>query len=545
MNSRPVSRFAARAYPERAATPVRAVYRLRARPEEVERLAQRIAYEQTVELLPEMVRDESLRESHVARVEAVEPDPASGEHFIARLAYPPHLASTQLSQLLNLLYGNISILPDIRLVDLDLPDSLLAHFAGPTYGGEGVRDLLGVDDRPLLSTALKPRGLSVAELAAMAGAFARGGGDIVKDDQNLVDADFDAFRARVTACFEAVERVNEQTGRRCLYFPHLCARAEELERRAEFLGELGVPGVLACPMLLGLDTARALTRRHGFVYMAHPALTGSYTGSFDQGMDHGVLLGTLFRLGGADISIFPNFGGRFSFTRDQCRAIRRRLRGRLGRLRPALPAPAGGMRFENLADMCADYGENAVFLIGGSLLGHSDDVERSTRVFMDEIRSHFKERLSAPRARPHYASVCELPAPRAARQLLEHIAFREGFEWEGRPGQTYKDSGELPFRGVRRVELVGAQGENTAFDLRYFELEPGGYTSLEKHRHTHVLIGARGKGVLRIDDRRREIRPMDVAYVAPLRVHQLVNESDEPFGFFCLVDRKRDRPQPP
>lgn len=543
MGSRPASQRAPAAQSRHAPAPVRAVYRLRARPEEAERLAEMIAYEQTVELPKAQVRDPYVRESVVARVEGVEPDPASGEHFTARLAYPQHLASGQLSQLVNLLYGNVSILPDIRLVDLDLPDSLLAQFDGPVHGVDGVRGLLGVHERPLLATALKPRGLPDGELAAMAGAFARGGGDIVKDDQNLVDPDFETFRNRVTRCHEAVERANERTGRRCLYFPHLAAPAQDLERYAHFLGRLGVTGVLACPMVLGLDTARALTRRHGLVYMAHPALTGSYTGSFDQGIDHGVLLGTLLRLGGADISVFPNFGGRFSFTRDQCRTIRRRLRGHLGRLRPALPAPAGGMRFENLADMCADYGQDAVFLIGGSLLGHSDDLEASTRTYLDVIRSHFEERLTAPASAP--VSGCEIDPPPEAREILERIAFREGFQWQDRPSQSYKYSRDLPFRGVRRVELVGGQVEETAFDLRYFELEPGGYTSLEKHRHTHVLIGARGEGVLRIEDRRMPLKPMDLAYVAPLKVHQLRNEGDGPFGFFCLVDRERDRPQPP
>lgn len=539
MSTRTAHEADARPQPEHAPAPIRAVYRLRARPEEAERLAEKIAYEQTVELPKALVTDEHVRERVVARVDAVDPDPASGEHFLARLAYPQHLASGQLPQLVNLLYGNISILPDIRLVDVSLPDSLLGRFEGPLHGIEGLRRLTGVRDRPLLATALKPRGLSAERLAAMAGAFARGGGDIVKDDQNLVDADFESFKHRVQACHRAVEAANEATGRRCLYFPHLAAPAGELERYAEFLHWLGVPGVLACPMIMGLDTAREITRRHRFVYMAHPALTGSYTGSFDQGMDHGVLLGTLFRLGGADISVFPNFGGRFSFTRDQCRSIRRRLRGQLGRLRPALPCPAGGMRFQNLADMCADYGSDAVFLIGGSLLGHSDDLAGSTRTFLDAIREHFDERLVAPEEP-------DVPEPPdTAKQVLEHLAFREGFEWQGREIQPYKIGGSLPFKGSRRVELVGQHGERTSFDLRYFEIAPGGYTSLEKHLHTHVIIGARGTGKLASGDREITVNPMDVAYVPPLKTHQLRNEAGEPFGFFCIVDHERDRPMEP
>lgn len=538
MTSRFASQGAPATQPRHAPAPVRAVYRLRARPEEAERLAEKIAYEQTVELPPALVRDERVLEGVVAEVESVQPDPASGEHFLARLAYPQHLASGQLSQLVNLLYGNVSILPDIRLVDLDLPDSLLGRFQGPRFGASGVRALTGVYDRPLLATALKPRGLPAEELAAMAGAFARGGGDIVKDDQNLVDTDFEAFKQRVSTCFEAVERANMERDGRCLYFPHLSAPAEDLDRYADFLKWLGVRGVLVCPMVLGLDRARALCARNDMVYMAHPALTGSYTGSFDQGIDHGVLLGTLFRLGGADISVFPNFGGRFSFTRDQCRAIRRRLRGALGRLAPGFPAPAGGMRYANLSDMCADYGEDAVFLIGGSLLGHSEDLAASTRTFLDEIRSHFRERVETPDVPPRDGQTI-------AAGAVEHIAFREGFEWEGRETGPYKIGGSLSHRDSRRVELVGGRGERTSFDLRYFEIAPGGHTSLEKHFHTHVIIGARGAGTLRAGERETTIRPHDVAYVGPMETHQLRNDGEEPFGFYCIVDHERDRPQAP
>ena len=60
--------------------------------------------------------------------------------------------------------------------------------------------------------------------------------------------------------------------------------------------------------------------------------------------------------------------------------------------------------------------------------------------------------------------------------------------------------------------------------------------------HTHIVIGARGRGVLVLMDRRETLAPMDVACIGPLETHQLRNESSEPFGFFCIVDHDRDRP---
>ena len=209
-----------------------ATYDVRSTPEEVAGLARRIAYEQTVELPPALVTDPVVCERVLGRVEAISslepaggghppPGPAGASHRVI-VSYSGELANGQLPQLLNLLYGNVSLYPGVALADFSLPPAVAAEFAGPRFGVEGLRRLTGVHGRPLLATALKPRGLPVAEYARIAGEFALGGGDLVKDDQNLV-TDFAGFRERVLRCRDAVEGANVRSGRRCLYFP-LCRR---------------------------------------------------------------------------------------------------------------------------------------------------------------------------------------------------------------------------------------------------------------------------------------------------------------------------------
>jgi ribulose-bisphosphate carboxylase large chain len=255
-------------------------------------------------------------------------------------------------------------------------------------------------------------------------------------------------------------------------------------------------------------------------------------------MDHGVLLGTLFRLMGADISIFPNVGGRFAYSADDCARIRDSLRAPLGGLRQAWPCPAGGMRMNNIENMAADYGADAVFLVGGALLGHSCRLQSSTSQFLDEIRRHFDQRIDRP-ARPTD------PRDALAEAVVRHLKFEDGFQWSNRESTPYKNANDLAYKGVRRVELVGKFGERTRCDLRYFEVAPGGFTSLEKHLHTHIVIGARGTGVLTMGKQRITLEPMDIVYLQPLEVHQLHNETQVPFGFLCIVDHERDRPMQP
>lgn len=116
------------------------------------------------------------------------------------------------------------------------------------------------------------------------------------------------------------------------------------------------------------------------------------------------------------------------------------------------------------------------------------------------------------------------------------------FEWQGLEKEKYKKN-EGSWRGVSRRVFVGKAGEPTSFDFRYFELDEEGYTSLEKHDHAHVVACVRGKGKVIVGDEVVELDYLDVLYIAPLVPHQFVNTGKGPFGFFCVVDRERDRPK--
>ncbi len=132
---------------------------------------------------------------------------------------------------------------------------------------------------------------------------------------------------------------------------------------------------------------------------------------------------------------------------------------------------------------------------------------------------------------------------------MTHIPFdRRSFEWERVERRPYKSAPEaargMGFSGVTRHTLARPEELPAAFELRYFEFTKGGYSSLEKHRHTHFVIVLRGEGRALVGERVIECRPFDAIYVPPLAPHRWVNAGDEPFGFLCPVDRDRDRPQP-
>ena len=349
------------------------VYSLSGDKPTAEEKARDICLEQTVEVPNALVPEGMIRDHIVGWVENFEARPEGG--FSARISYAVEIAGRDLTQLLNVLFGNISLKAGIRAERLDSPESLLRSFRGPRFGRPGLRALLGVPHRPLLCTALKPLGLSAEGLADLAYRFALGGIEIVKDDHGLADQGFAGFQERVGLCAEAVARANRETGCRAIYAPNVTAPADQLPARARFAKAHGAGGLLVAPGLTGLDAMRCLADDDGLALpiLSHPAFQGTYVLDPANGMSHRLLFGQLARLAGADATIYPNFGGRFGFTRDECQSIVQGTAMAMGSIKAIFPTPGGGMSLERVPEMLGTYGPDVVLLIGGGLMTAGSD----------------------------------------------------------------------------------------------------------------------------------------------------------------------------
>ena len=366
----------------------RAIYHLAGPRDEAEARAHDICLEQTVEFPEDLIPRQDIREQILGRVTAFEA--IAEDRFQATIDFPIETAGEELTQLLNVLFGNISIKPGYRLARFHLPDSLLAHHTGPRFGRPGLRQIVGVDDRPLLSTAIKPMGLSPQELAEYAYQFALGGIDLIKDDHGLADQSFCRFADRVRLLSDAVARANAETGMHCLYLPNVTAPVDQIVDRARSARQAGAGGCLISPGLAGFDAMRrvAADDEADLPIMCHPAMLGSFTMDPAGGIAHGALYGQICRLAGADAVIFPNYGGRFSFSQSECRDIVRGATCSMGHLPPILPAPAGGMKLDRAAELCAFYGNDSVLLIGGDLHRHGPDLAENCRRLARLVQEH-------------------------------------------------------------------------------------------------------------------------------------------------------------
>ncbi|MEA3071035.1 MAG: S-methyl-thioxylulose 5-phosphate methylthiotransferase [Alphaproteobacteria bacterium] len=117
------------------------------------------------------------------------------------------------------------------------------------------------------------------------------------------------------------------------------------------------------------------------------------------------------------------------------------------------------------------------------------------------------------------------------------------YRWEGVNTLPYKQDDRALFKSITR-QVLFADPQLHA-ELRYFEIEPGGYSTLERHEHMHAVLILRGHGHCLVGKEVRAVELRDLITVPPLTWHQFRASADEPLGFLCMVNAVRDKPQLP
>jgi ribulose-bisphosphate carboxylase large chain len=354
-----------------------ATYRITASESESRVRADALAAEQSVEMPLGAIGDERVLREVVATVESIRPHAG---YFDVVIGIAPATTGNEASQLMNMLFGNCSLQPEVELVDVRFPAGFEKAFPGPRFGIAGIRTLAGVEGRALTCTALKPQGSSVEYLAHLARTFALAGIDVVKDDHGIANQPYHPFAERVPAVQRAVNEANRETGGRTLYAPTFSGGGHSLAEQARIAKDCAVKMALVAPMLIGIPAFVELQVDLDIPVMAHPAFAGTRIAP-------PVLLGRLFRLFGADATIFPNHGGRFSFSRETCLAIARVAREPWHDVRASLPVPAGGMTVDRVDEMISGYGKDTMLLIGGGLLSARERLLDRAREFVAAVKS--------------------------------------------------------------------------------------------------------------------------------------------------------------
>jgi quercetin dioxygenase-like cupin family protein len=110
--------------------------------------------------------------------------------------------------------------------------------------------------------------------------------------------------------------------------------------------------------------------------------------------------------------------------------------------------------------------------------------------------------------------------------------------WHDVPVRAYGPENSGADSATRQI-LIGADENSPNFNVRYFAVQPGGHTSLDRHAHEHGVYILHGRARLRLEDQEYELNTGDVVYIPGNEVHQFFASGQVPFGFLCVVPARR------
>jgi len=333
--------------------------------------------------------------------------------YMVKVAYPIELFEEgNMPAFLASVAGNIfgmARVKALRIEDIYLPEKFISWFKGPIKGIEGVREVLGVKDRPIVGTVPKPKvGYSPEEVGKLAYELLTGGLDFVKDDENLASPNFCIFQKRAEEIMRAIDRAERETGERKTWLANITSDVREMEKRLKLIADIGNPHIMVDVVIAGwssLTYIRDLAEEYGLAIHAHRAMHAAIT----RNQDHGISMYTLaklYRIIGVDQLHIgtPGVGKMDAKALDVIRMARllrsskyipdsdegNHMEQSFGSMKTVFPVSSGGLHPGVLPEVVKRLGSDVILQIGGGTVGHPDGPAAGARAVRQAIDAAMK-----------------------------------------------------------------------------------------------------------------------------------------------------------
>ena len=322
-------------------------------------------------------REEILR-SHLGKVVQglIETDGSS----TVTICFPEVNVENDIPSLLTMIFGKYSMAGAAKVTAVRLPED---YGKRPRLGITGIRERIGVFDRPLIMAIFKPAlGLSAEDHGVILREVASAGLDIIKDDEILGDLEVAPTLKRLEACHKVLDEVKQQTGRTVLYAVNLTGSADQLIEKARFLVREGANALLLNVLTYGFSVLDALAANPeiNVPIFVHPAFAGALCAAPNHGMAYSVVLGTLMAHCGADAVLYPAHYGSLPFEAAEEARIRDNLRSR-----NVFPVPSAGIHPGVVPQALADYGQDVILNAGTGIMDHPDGLAAGVTAFFEAL----------------------------------------------------------------------------------------------------------------------------------------------------------------
>ena len=302
------------------------------------------------------------------------------------LSWPIENMGPSLPNLITTIAGNLfelKPLSGIRLMDLRLPSAFSTNYSGPKFGCEGTRKLIGIYERPLIGTIIKPSvGLSTKETGLLVSQLCAGGIDFIKDDELQANGPSCPFEDRVKEVMQAVNKAADKNGFKVMVAFNLTGEIDEMRRRHDFVQEQGGTCVMVNLMAVGMTGMISIGQHSNLPIHAHRAGWGALTREPLLGWSYPAW-SKLWRLVGADHMHVSGLDNKFTESNESVIESARSLRDPLFSHAPmcSLPVFSSGQTVLQAAATVASVGSpDLLVTAGGGIVAHPFGVAAGVKV---------------------------------------------------------------------------------------------------------------------------------------------------------------------
>ncbi|MDD1776315.1 MAG: RuBisCO large subunit C-terminal-like domain-containing protein [Candidatus Methanomethylicus sp.] len=321
-----------------------------------------------------------------------------GDSGLVYVAFPIELfdvESSGIANILSMVAGNLfglSALKNIRLLDMDLPKSIVDYYPGPRFGVGGVRKLVGTDKspRPHLGTIVKPKvGLDPDQTAKVCYEAAMGGVDFIKDDETLVNQKFCPLEERVSKVMSALDKVKSETGRNILFAVNVTGAPDSMIKNAETAMDNGCNTLMLDIIILGFPTMEWFIKNYDFKVPIH--MHRAMHAAFTRNPKHGISMlpiAKLARLLGGDQLHTGSGAGKMGGEMGQnleLQSVLSFLKGDWFGKKNTFPVASGGIHPGYVPANFAVFGIDFVINAGGGIHGHPQGTRAGAAAMKEAI----------------------------------------------------------------------------------------------------------------------------------------------------------------
>ncbi|MHA1777544.1 MAG: RuBisCO large subunit C-terminal-like domain-containing protein [Promethearchaeota archaeon] len=350
---------------------------------------------------------EAVRKDHIAKVigcyelpnweyeipKSVGSEEVKYRDYVLQIAWPKinlinRKGNLNFALLFTAVIGNISMGGKLKLLDIWFPKDVLATMPGPRFGIDGIREYLGVKDRPLLNNMIKPCTGHTADVAAdLSYKVALGGVDVIKDDELIADQQFNTLEERVTKCMEAIDKAREETGEKTIYMINVTDNTPQIFENIATVQSHGGNGMLINYLPQGLPVVKQIAEDPSvkIPIQMHMDFAGVWYEDPWSGVTSKLTLGKLPRLVGGDVVVLPAPYGKAPVVEERFIQNVMECVHPLPHIKPMMPMPSGGITPGMVEYAIRDIGWNCMLGAGGGIHAHEMGPTAGAKAFRQAI----------------------------------------------------------------------------------------------------------------------------------------------------------------